>query len=170
MNISWLCGRQCWRLFYFLVSICLVLLSVSLRAGAVACDYARPRHRLPGGWNSRRWHASNLMARLYQRRPETGGCRHHEREHYHRWVGQHQPRAEPGSDSRRNLLQSGAEAGRRHNHYRVLERHFLFADHHSSDSFERGTCIHCSSDGVATVPRHEPFGESRQCSGDSQLW
>jgi trimeric autotransporter adhesin len=29
MNISWLCGRQCWRLFYFLVSICLVLLSVS---------------------------------------------------------------------------------------------------------------------------------------------
>ena len=29
MTISWLYGRQCWRLFYFLVSICLVLLSVS---------------------------------------------------------------------------------------------------------------------------------------------
>jgi hypothetical protein len=29
MKISWLCSRQCWRLFYFLVSICLAILGVS---------------------------------------------------------------------------------------------------------------------------------------------
>ena len=167
MTISWLYGRQCWRLFYFLVSICLVLLSVSYTqaqtpATTLVNDIVYRADGTPaGGTLLISWPAFTSA----DQKPVAAGTMS----------------ATIGSGGRVNLNlvpNQGAtptgtyykvvlEAGRRHHYDRVLERAFILADDHCGSSFEHRAGIGCGADGLATIPRFQSYDEGKRRRGDS---